>query len=335
VSQQKKPLYNICPRLTDTSTNQLRKADRNFKAMKNHEILGQLFHMAPHMMNSLDAFIFAEERFWETEGNHVIFPENTDVLENLHRAKYNLENLTGFSLPFSSFILAMPQGFKIDGYDIPSCLITWAPYRSSEHTIVFPFYKWIGTQGPSEIKHQPSAEDEMQLGIIFRDSDQAIAYHRTLCFGSALPEILKAQTIVEFQAILGNYSFATLKGVIDSDDKDLNIQFRLFKLIAALGVYNMATEGKRLLSGFPGTMEPKMIGRAANQVVKMTTLGNSVSHAPSNKTSPETHYRTWFFRTLVDPKWYVGDYKNHQIGSRISFVPDTVVGRKVSAHTQK
>jgi hypothetical protein len=335
VSQQKKPLYNLCPRSTDKTINQVRNEFRDFKKLSDAEILGEFYRIFPEMINRLDTFILSEERFWETEGNNVIFPESADVLNNLYRAKYNIENLSGFQLPFKSFILAMPAGFKIDGFEIPSCLITWEKYRSSEHSILYPFLDWIKFPRPMEVIHQPSSEDEMELGIIFRDPDQSLAYHRTLCFGSALPEILKAKDTTEFQAILGNYSFSSMKGIIDSNDKDLNTQFRLFKLIAALGVYNMATERKHLVSGFPGTIEPKMIGRTSNQKMKVTTLENHHHSTGNEKEAPGMHYRTWFFRQLMDDRYYRGEYSDYPKGSRISFVPDTVVNRKVSAHTQK
>lgn len=335
MNQKKKPQYTICPRLTDKSVNSMKKALRELKKESNASVIREFFNYSPHMTHSLDLFIFAEERFWETQGNHVIFPENVDVLNNLYRAKFKFENAKGFDLPFSSFILAMPQGYKIDGYEIPSVLITWEKYRTSEHSILYPFFDWIKYPRPSEILHQASSADEMELGIIFRDANESMSYHRTLCFGSALPEILQATSTDEFQKILGNYSQSNIVGIIPSDDHDLNVQFRLFKLIAALGVYNLAKEGGCLISGFPGSVEPKVIGRDANQRLIMSTLGNSHPPKSSNQEAAETHYRSWFFRQLNDERFYRNEYKDMKRGSRIIFVQDTVVGRKVNAYTQK
>ncbi|MFK4132211.1 hypothetical protein ACI2KR_07950 [Pseudomonas luteola] len=333
MAQQKKPLYDLSPRLTDKICNNLRKI-KHLKAKKNNELLKEFFGLSPDMLHSLDLFILAEERFWEMEGNQVIFPESHAVLDNLFRARYQIKNLQVFNLPFKSFILAMPHGYKIDGYEIPSCLITWEKYQTSEHSYLYPFFKWVGLPKPGGIKHQESDPDEMELGIIFQEPGVPMSYQRTLCFGSKVPAILEAKDIHEFAAILGDYSQSNIRNIVKSNEKDLQIQFRLFKLIAALGVYNTATGGEKLISGFPGSVEPKILGRGASQRLVMSTLGNYTSHA-EDRTSPDAHYRSWHLRQLMDERFYKGEYSHMPPGSRIVFVKDTVVNGSVSPHTQK
>lgn len=334
MTQQKKAQYEICPRLTDKLINQFKRADKSFKKKSEREILRTILEFQPNLRNSLDFMIFCEEYYWKRMGNHTIFPESETVLNNLVKAKYHLEDSSGIDLPFNSFILAVPQGYKIDGFLIPSCLVTWIKYQSSENETIFPFCDYTNTERPSQVNHDSSGENERSLGIVFRDRKNKEIYNRALALESKIPEILKAKNIEEFNAVLGTYSPDSFQNVIESEYEDLFIQFHLFKLIAALGVYNQATEGKRLFDGFPGSIMPKVIGRDNDQSLRMFTLKNVIPSA-SARSTPEAHVRTWFFRQLNNERYYRGEYEKMRRGSRYVFVNETVVGTHVVPHTQK
>jgi hypothetical protein len=333
MSQQKKSQFEICPRLTDKIANQIRKADKSMKGRPSKDALKMMFEFSPDLLHSLDFIILAEEYFWERSGYQTIFPENSLVLDNLFKARYHLENAAGIDMPFESFILAMPQGYKIDGYQIPSCLVTWIPYQQSQHDTIFPFCDHIRIPKPSQVNHEPSGEHERGLSITFRDRNSSITYNRALTIESKLPDILKAKNIYEFNQILGKYDDHTFQNVIASDEYDLQIQFRLFKLIAALAVYHQATEGDRLHSGFPGSLMPKIIGKDESQRLKMSTLKNTFPVSAS-KVSPEVHVRTWFIRQLNNERFYRGQYEKMRMGSRYVFVKETTVNGKLVAYTQ-
>lgn len=334
MGQQKKAHYEICPQLTNRLVNEFRRADKSYRNATPKAIMNEIFAYRPSLVHSLDFMILAEEHFWKRSGGHAVFPESPVVLDNLVKAKYHLEDASGIDLPFESFILSIPQGYKIDGIAIPSTLVTWVPYQQSQNHTINPFCDYIGIARPEQVNHEPSGEAERSLGIVFRDQNNPSVYNRALAIESKLPAILKAKDIYEFNAVLGKYDDNTFKNVITSDATDLFIQFHLFKLIAALAVYNQATGGKRLLDGFPGSLMPKMIGKAESMDVKISTL-NNFTPPPTARAAAEMHARTWFFRQLNSERYYQGEYEKMRRGSRYVFVSETVVGAKVAPHTQK
>lgn len=336
--QVKKAQYEVYPRLIDKVLHRVKKSDDYKKGDSDTDILLRLFYVDPYFVQSMDFFIMAEEHFWPREGNHTIFPENTAVLENLFKAKFSIEKTGAFDLPFNSFILSLPMGYKVDGYPIPSCMVTWVNYQDSYDYTVLPFCDYLGIPRPSGMKHQVSDPDERCLVISYKDHTHPDSYCRIMALESYLPRILKAQSTQEFLEIMGTYKNSTLLGVIKPDDLDLNIQFRLFKLIAAIGVYNTATEGKKLTDGFPQSLSAKVSGKASDVKYANSTLSNFTmlkDGGGGSKSSPEFHVRGWHFRELRDERYYRGEHKDKPIGSRIILIPATTVGGEVTPHTQK
>lgn len=337
-NQTKKSQYEIYPRLMDRLVQKIKKAEKSAAKANPVSILREFIDYDPSFVNKMDFLIMADEKFWENEGNHTIFPENTLVLDNLLKARFSIEKSIGFDLPFSSFILSLPQGYKVDGYPIPSCLVTWIEYESAHEQTIYPFCDYLGVQRPRVIQKTVANGGDYALRIIFRDRNDSFLYNRAVALESHLPAILRAKNTSEFLSILGTYQNTNLQKVITPDDVDLNIQFRLFKLIAAIGVYNIATEGKKLQDGLPSSLSPKIIGKAPEMRLAMSTLSNHPapqgSTAGASKEYPEVHVRSWHFRELRDERFYKGEHSHKPKGSRIIFIPETVVGGDVTPHTQ-
>ncbi|MDU8351413.1 hypothetical protein RYA05_05880 [Pseudomonas syringae pv. actinidiae] len=337
-SQTKKSQYEIYPRLIDKLVQRIKKAEKTAVKANAVSILREFIDYDPSFVNKMDFLIMADEKFWEREGNHTIFPENTLVLDNLLKARFSIEKSIGFDLPFSSFILSLPQGYKVDGFPIPSCLVTWIEYEGAHEHTTYPFCDYLGVPRPRVIQKTVSGEGEYALRIMFRDRNDSFLYHRAVALESHLPAILRAKNTSQFLEILGTYQNTNLIKVIAPDDIDLNIQFRLFKLIAAIGVYNIATEGKKLQDGLPSSLSPKIIGKSPDMQLAMSTLSNHPAPKgamnSANKESPEMHVRSWHFRELRDDRFYKGEHSHKPKGSRIIFIPETVVGGDVTPHTQ-
>ena len=69
---------------------------------------------------------------------------------------------------------------------------------------------------------------------------------------------MKSKTPDEFRQLV---KLALEKNnVIDLTEEDIKLQLNIFKLVAALGVYHVSTDGERLMSGFPETGEFKFQG---------------------------------------------------------------------------
>lgn len=279
----------------------------------------------------MDFLIASEELFWKKSGSHAIFPENEAVLNNLLRAKYHMESAEGFDLPFASFVVAIPHGYAFDGVKVPSFMVTYIEYKKSTDLTIHPFCDYLETPYPSSIGYQPVEDGAKSITITFKDPNSH-GFVRMMQIDNKLPAILAANSLEEFRNAIGDYKDKI--GAIKSNEDDLKMQFITMKLVAALGVYNLATQGSRLKDGFPGTTAPRLMGKHDHGRITFTTLSGSVA-PEGGKTSPQAHYRTWHFRQLRDPRYYKGEYQSMAPGSRYSFVSDTIVGQKVSPHTQK
>lgn len=333
VSQQKKALYDLYPKLLDRVVNDIKRSlpGKDGKKATRKDVLHMVMEVTPDFAHSLDFLIMSEDLCHEDNGSHAIFPESAAVLDNLLRAKYQMDSPEGFTLPFDSFIMAIPHGYEFEGVKLESFMVTFLPYQTSQDYTTIPFCRKMGVPLPDSYVHEESLPDAKSIALTYRDPENRAGYIRTLQIDHNLPKILKCKTAQEFRAELGDYESKI--GVIDLTEAELMSQFLAVKLVAALGVYHMATKGDRLTDGFPGKVMPRVNNLDKNQRIFFSTLKNKVEQ--DEVSTKDAFYRTWFFRQLRDERYYRGEHEKTPRGSRYSFVSDTVVGQKVSAHTQK
>lgn len=333
--QQKKAQYEIYSTMLD---NQVKHGKQIFKSVlpKNpseSDVLQAIFRYQPNVLEGLNLHIFSDEYLWLRNGANAIFPESADVLENLYRARFQIDSAEGFSLPFDSFMVSIPQGLKIEGLRIPSFIVSTFPYRKMEELVIGPFARHAKFSKPVHVGLEDGPEDEIAISLCYKDPTSSTAYSRTLMSAYQIPSILQAETGTDLEADLKPYE--NYRNVVGLSDYDLNVQRIMLRLVAALGVYNMATEGKRLVPGLPGSQEPKLIGKAPMRGFTNTTLSNAFPPPKrGNHAQADGFYRTWFFRQLRDDRYYKGENSRFAKGTRYVFVSDTVVGTNVEAHTQ-
>lgn len=334
--QVKKAQYEVYTSMLD---NQVKHAKEIFKGAlpkkpTESDVLEAIFRYSPEMMQSLNLQIFSEEHLWHRNGANAIFPESAEVLDNLLRARFQMDEPEGFSLPFQSFMVSVPQGYKVDGLRIPSFLVNSYPYHDMEKTVIAPFGKHARFKDAVYVTLDDAPEGDMAIALCYKDPMSTTAYSRTLISASQIPDLLGAESTEAFSRDLKVYE--NYRDVVGLSEYDLKIQRIMLRLVAAIGVYNMATEGKRLLPGLPGSQEPKMIGKAPAVGFRYSTLANAFPPLKDGaKQSAESYYRTWFFRQLRSERYYKGEYADFAKGSRYVFVSDTVVGQQLDAHTQK
>jgi hypothetical protein len=334
--QQKKAQYEIYSSMLD---NQIKHAKVIFdsilpKRPSDSDVLEVLFKQAPQVREGLNLLIFSDEHHWIRNGANTIFPENSAVLESLLRAKFQMEAAEGFSLPFESFMVSIPQGFKVDGMRVPSFLVSMFPYHKLNELIVGPFTRHARFSKPVNVRLDEAPADEIAISLCYKDPTSTTAYARTLISTGQIPSILESTSMDELTE--GFKPYVNYRGIVGLSEYDLKIQRVMLKLVAALGVYNMATEGKRLLPGLPGSLEPKLIGKAPTNGLSSSTLANPHSSTGiDSRLAGDSFYRSWFFRQLRDERYYKGENAHFTKGSRYVFVSDTVVGKTVEAHTQK
>lgn len=331
MAQVKKSLYNLYPLLSDTIHNMMRKvlprAERKLSAF---DAMKLVFTHKPEMINSLDFLIAAEEMFWQGQGRHVIFPESEAVLDNFLKAKFSMESSQGFDLPFDSFILAMPHGYQWEGTVLPGLMVNFYDYHGAADNIIYPFVEQLRIDKPSEIQREALPIGSRAMVLAYRDPHNTQGYARALIPESKIPAILQAPDKETFAHIMGMYQHQF--GVVELADYDLDIQFKAIRLIAALGVYNLATEGKRLREGFPGKSMPRMNFKNPDARIAMSTLSNPL-HDVAEHASPGLHYRSWHIRQLRHQRYYRGDHASKPSGSRFVFVSEAMIGGKVDPST--
>lgn len=320
------------------------------KKMTDDQVVSHVMCSSPQQVFALDGLIISEELLWERRGRTVIFPQSAEFLDRLLAAKFDLNKIDGFQLPFDSFMLAMPLGYEKEGVKLRGILVN--AYPASETPSLFRNYaqnirdnlnpKIFPLLGinPAEYEHHLSLADNMDVGeygvsnpddmmlsICTLDQSQNIQMGSTIRAAQSfnmIPEMLSAKSVDEFEARLGAMKMANYKVRGVSRDDAIS-EFYAFKLVCALTVYNMATNGEMLKSGMPGEKAPHIEGRFDRKAVKPFHIQSTADMMSEGK-APGMHYRQWHFRQLRDKRYYQGEHSNRVPGSRWVFVRDTMVG---------
>lgn len=334
MKQQKKKLFDLYPRLTDGIYSQYALAfgQKEAKSLGNSGVLREMLDGGLIDRSSIENNILAEEHFWERSGSHIIFPESSSVLDNLLRAKFSFESAKGLTFPFCSFILSIPNGYQHQGVKLPSFQVSTYQYAKSQDLIFEPFFEDNKIKSRSQAVLVESGDiDERVICITYRDPNTKEAYSRVMKIESSWPALLSCKSRDEFRQMIGEYGHGL--NVMAADDYDLDIQSTALRLVIAMAIYNQAKNGEKIIDGFPTLGEPRMNNRVKTYSITASTLSDETSG--SHARSPETHLRTWFFRQLMDEKYYRGEHEAKPIGSRITFVSPAIVGAKAEVHTQK
>jgi hypothetical protein len=329
--QVKKSLYELYPRVTDFMVNQLKKVMPKEVGKTDADVVREVMRQMPMLMNSLDFLIMTEELYWIKNGGEVIFPESEAVLNNCFKAKFSLSTSQGFELPFGSFMLAMPNGYTFMGTKLPALMVNFYDYHNSIDEIIYPFCDWAKINRPSHVAKEDVPQGSRAISISYRDPETNAGYVRLLVGEEKIPALLGADNIQTFSRIMGRFN--NMIGVLELSPDDLEIQFKSIKLVAALGVYHLATNGDRLKQGFPGQSMPRMNFKNPDLRMNLNTLSSKLP-TQLEKSSPDAHYRTWHIRQLRDERFYKGEHENEMPGSRFVFVSDAVIGTKISPSTQ-
>jgi hypothetical protein len=328
------------------------------RKMSDDDLARHLIASSPEAAYGLDGLVIAEELFWESEGKHIIFPQSAGFIERLLNAKFDLSVVGGFQLPFPAFMLPMPLGFTHGGTHIRGVLVTsyrlnetreimlrYADYLQQPFNPVLSRGLAIDEQSckrhfkvPEEAQNPVSEElkaDEPLLCISLLDGNRDPVMSSTIRGSegfSRIGDLLSASTPEEFSQRLGPMKQANYR-VRGLSREDEAAEFYAFKIVCALSVYNMATNGDLLKPGFPGERAPHIEGRLDRKGSQSFTLGYGESMS-EHHSAPGMHYRQWHFRQLKDKRYYQGEYKSKPVGSRWVFVRDTVVAaRGADAYT--
>ena len=285
-------------------------------------------------LNTLDFAICCEEYYWRLGPRRIIFPKDASVLNMLLQAKFSLSKADGFQLPYDQFILAIPKEYKFAGLTITGVLVSMARNSDEMNEKIDPFIK-VCTKGSQSAKTPPGRKGMLTFNFQF-SHDPKTTYSRMSVHLEDLPLILSSNRYQELSEALPMFSSKGYAFTESCNDKELQAQYELLKLIASMSVYVMyARSNDRhdiLQDGLPGKFSNHQFSSLGHRKSKHTTLA-SMSGIKGNQESPTGHYRSWHFRQLVHEKYYKNEYQNMEKGSRIVFVSDTMVSSKAKAET--
>lgn len=329
VAQQKKSTYSVYSLMTSKLLSLIKKQASGAKKSSNRDLLSGFLRQYPDFRGDQSLFILAEEHHLSSNGLQVIFPDSPAILDNLLKARFKIESLEGFDLPFASFVLAMPRGYAFKGVKIPSLMVNWVKKDRMIADVTQPFFNHYGL--PAHSFNAIDYASDSVLSIAYADIDGQEKC-RTYVAAAHIPTLLSAKNPDDYREEMARQGF--IRSALQITEYDGIIQYHAFRLIAALGIYHVATRGERLKEGFPGAAAPRIDGFASQLKLNPITLSNSVPPLKNEDPGRAEHYRTWYFRQLRAERYYQGEYANYSPGTRYSFVQETVVGMKVSANTQ-
>lgn len=329
MAQQKKASFSVYSTLTNKMVTLIRKQSKEAKKKTDREVLTAFLIRYPSFGGDQSVAILSEEHHFSKNGSQVIFPESPQILDNLLKARFKIDSIAGFDLPFPSFVLAIPKGYELDGIRLPSMLVTWMAKDRTIPEITDPFFSYYRL--PSSSFGAIDYASDAVLSIAFTDEEDGEKC-RTYVSASHIQDILSAKDPEDYRDEMVRKGF--IGSISQISDKNAVLQYYGFKLVAALGIYHVATKGERLKEGFPGATAPRLDGLLGQSKITPATLANSTPPLKEGDSARAAHYRTWYFRQLRAARYYQGEYADQAPGTRYSFVQETVVGLKVSPSTQ-
>lgn len=320
----KKSIYRLYPGMLEDDRKAVAK--KFGSGVDHRQVTSEMINRGMVDINSLEMRIREDEYHCRRNGNRVIFPESRVVLDNLLRAKYEMVTAEGFDLPHASFVLAMPNNFACPGteHQMPALLVSMSTI-AEKSAALHAYY-----QLPKQLT-QVSSKDTRLISIVYKHPFDG-SHGRSGIELSDLPRLLACSTADELDKTIG---LSSNVGSLSSGELDRKIQFTALKLVASVGVYHLATEGKRLFEGFPGNAKPQMMHVTAEQRgdILASTLTNASGVRHEIDSEKDVHYRTWHFRQLRDDRFYKNEFAHLKPGSRYVFVSDAVIGQKVDPST--
>lgn len=231
--------------------------------------------------------ILSEEMLWSECGSPVIFIENEALANNLFTAEFDFKNNFTVQPPFKSFALSFPKGTLVNGVKLTSCLVTIM--TEQEFVDLYkdkcqPIWGEFATTYPNQLC----------VHVHYRSEE----FRTDSCF-SPIP-ILTETLTKNAKKPLPNRS----TDVLDT----------LTRIALSLCVYHSATDGKKLVDGYPKSAVSLPIGKN-----RSAFKGLMLCAPVQNKSAGEARkikYRIPFYRNLRAKRYYQGKYKDLKPGTR-------------------
>ncbi len=242
--------------------------------------------------------LMSEELHWLNEGSPIIFLDNKELANSLHLASIDFKNQFTVESPYKTFALSFPDNTVIDGIKLSPCLVSIMTRRELVE---------LNKSALDFNEPLPEIDDEDELCISIRCNNRPKQCNSTFSSLSALNEP---------------------ESYIDNCDPEAQRELIILTKIAlSLCVYHSATDGEKLVSGYPKSAVKLPKGKTRVDYKGLTLCSPDLNKSKGeNHNSRKIKYRIPFFRNLRAPRFYKGKYKNKQPGSRWVWVKELDIG---------
>ena len=229
----------------------------------------------------------SEEQNWHDCGSPVVFLDDISLVNSLYFAEFDFENNFNVEPPFKTFALSFPKNTVIEGVEIQSCLATIMTRK-----------EFIDLYG-SEITQKDRLEkdhngNELCISIAYETASKTTNTNFTHL--STYTKTLKS-----------NFS----EKISNNGTEILTV---LTKIALAMCVYNSATEGKKLVEGYP--VSSIVMPKNKNRVSYKGLTISADREKQQTKEIRKIKHRIPFYRNLQADRYYKGEYENLKRGSR-------------------
>jgi hypothetical protein len=246
---------------------------------------------------TLDSAILVDEMEWVAKKCPMYFPVCPELLQMLWRAKMDVD-MDDLGLPSfpKSFAISWPA-CEIDGVKLRGCLVWWGNGHEREDLVRRFGIKYMGRPALAWGKSDRVSDDEVMMHISY--IGEAPSGHIPPYFRCTIPDQLLRNCLKSddgFRNGLGEYNVGAI-GVLPLTDGELHQQYIISKLVVRLLVY-MKAFPDIVREGYPDGRNGKEFRSKWTGEVKPTLIGAPVGLIGRNHESPETHFRTWHFRSF-------------------------------------
>lgn len=246
-----------------------------------------------------------EELQWRNDGSPSIFLETQELLNYLYSAKFNFEKDFNVAPPFKTFSMVFPENTDINGVRLKSSLITIMSRK-----------EFIDLYGPSvitllDICGTEYDEDELCISVNY------------------LAENYKHNN--NFTHLSSIYSTLKSNKINPLANKGTNMLEALTKIALALCVYHSATDGKKLVQGYPSSSIslPKNKTRGNYKAITIRSYKENANGVVNNER--KITHRIPYYRNLRNERFYKKEeYKHMKPGSRWVFVKEVDINGSVN-----
>lgn len=297
------------------------------RAKNDEEQILLLKHLYPFLKtyferDRLSHFAILDEIRWVTSKERTaIFAPSSDFLDLMINTKADkVRDITLIKPPSKSFVLSVPSDFKIEGHKISGLLINYFESYEEHRAETIKLQRFFDEQGGgAPLMHTPDSGDSPILSITYK-IDNEVEVQRFLAPISLYKEIIHSGS-------LESSEFVKLSS-FDLSAEESKVQLTLVKMLLVLFVYIKSFSGEALINGLPEGLKLKSLN-------SRHALKAYPSFISTNNDFVRLSYKgevTGHFRTLEHEKYYQGQYKNDERGSRVIYIPPYTKG-DISAKT--